>query len=129
MPANTPIMDIAPNGSKLEISAELEPAMVDQVKAEQPVTVRFSALKTAQTLEVEGVLNRVGADQLSNPTTGMPYIPVNVRLTQKALEEIAQHRIQAGVPVELLIVTGEQTLMQYLFKPITDRLFSAMREH
>ena len=59
----------------------------------------------------------------------MPYIPVNVRLTQKALEEIAQHRIQAGVPVELLIVTGEQTLMQYLFKPITDRLFSAMREH
>lgn len=129
MPANTPIMDIAPNGSELEISAELEPAMVDQVKAEQPVTVRFSALKTAQTLEVEGVLNRVGADQLSNPTTGMPYIPVNVRLTQKALEEIAQHRIQAGVPVELLIVTGEQTLMQYLFKPITDRLFSAMREH
>lgn len=129
MPANTPIMDIAPNGSELEISAELEPAMVDQVKAEQPITVRFSALKTAQTLEVKGVLNRVGADQLSNPTTGMPYIPVNVRLTQKALEEIAQHRIQAGVPVELLIVTGEQTLMQYLFKPITDRLFSAMREH
>lgn len=129
MPANTPIMDIAPNGSELEISAELEPAMVDQVKAEQPVTIRFSALKTAQTLEVEGVLNRVGADQLSNPTTGMPYIPVNVRLTQKALEEIAQHRIQAGVPVELLIVTGEQTLMQYMFKPITDRLFSAMREH
>ena len=37
--------------------------MVDQVKTEQPVTIRFSALKTAQTLEVEGVLNRVGADQ------------------------------------------------------------------
>jgi protease secretion system membrane fusion protein len=129
MPANTPIMDIAPNGSELQISAELEPSMVDQVKAEQPVTIRFSALKTAQTLEVKGVLNRVGADQLTNPTTGMPYIPVNVCLTQQALEEIAQHRIQAGVPVELLIVTGEQTLMQYLFKPISDRLFSAMREH
>ncbi|MFN7507096.1 MAG: hemolysin D, partial [Limnobacter sp.] len=123
------IMDIAPNGSELQISAELEPSMVDQVKTEQPVTIRFSALKTAQTLEVQGVLNRVGADQLTNPTTGIPYIPVNVRLTQQALEEIEQHRIQAGVPVELLIVTGEQTLMQYLFKPITDRLFSAMREH
>jgi membrane fusion protein, protease secretion system len=129
MPANTPIMDIAPNGTELEISAELAPSMVDQVKAEQPVTIRFSALKTAQTLEVKGVVNRVGADQLTNPTTGIAYIPVNVRLTTQALNDISKHSIQAGVPVELLIVTGEQTLMQYLFKPITDRLFSAMREH
>jgi membrane fusion protein, protease secretion system len=129
MPANTPIMDIAPNGTELEISAELAPSMVDQVKAEQPVTIRFSALKTAQTLEVKGVVNRVGADQLTNSTTGIAYIPVNVRLTTQALNDISKHSIQAGVPVELLIVTGEQTLMQYLFKPITDRLFSAMREH
>lgn len=129
MPANTPIMDIAPNGTELEISAELAPSMVDQVKAEQPVTIRFSALKTAQTLEVKGVVNRVGADQLTNPTTGIAYIPVNVRLTTQALNDISKHSIQAGVPVELLIVTGEQTLMQYLFKPISDRLFSAMREH
>ena len=129
MPANTPIMDIAPNGSELEISAELNPAMVDQVKTDQAVTIRFSALKTAQTLEVEGVVNRVGADQLTNPTTGMAYIPLSVRLSPQALQSIAQHRIQAGVPVELLVVTGEQTLMQYLFKPITDRLFSALREH
>ena len=129
MPANTPIMDIAPKASELEISAELEPGLVDQVKTGQAVTVRFSALKTAQTLEVKGVVNRVGADQLTNPITGHPYIPVNVRLTAQALQDIAQHRIQAGVPVELLVVTGEQTLMQYLFKPISDRLFSAMREH
>lgn len=129
MPANTPIMDIAPKASELEISAELEPGLVDQVKTGQAVTVRFSALKTAQTLEVKGVVNRVGADQLTNPITGHPYIPVNVRFTAQALQDIAQHRIQAGVPVELLVVTGEQTLMQYLFKPISDRLFSAMREH
>lgn len=129
MPANTPIMDIAPNGTELEISAELQPSLVDQVKTEQSVTVRFSALKTAKTLEVQGMVHRVGADQLNNPNTGMAYIPVSVKLTPQALQEIAKHRIQAGVPVELLIVTGEQTLMQYLFKPITDRLFSAMREH
>lgn len=129
MPANTPIMDIAPNGTELEISAELQPSLVDQVKTEQSVTVRFSALKTAKTLEVQGMVHRVGADQLNNPSTGMAYIPVSVKLTPQALQEIAKHRIQAGVPVELLIVTGEQTLMQYLFKPITDRLFSAMREH
>lgn len=129
MPANTPIMDIAPSNGPLEISAELEPGLVDQVKTGQAVTVRFSALKTAQTLEVEGVLDHVGADQLTNPATGIAYIPVKIHLDPQALQHIAQHRIQAGVPVELLVVTGEQTLMQYLFKPISDRLFSAMREH
>lgn len=129
MPANTAVMDIAPSQGQLEISAQLEPGLVDQLKAGQLVTVRFSALKTAQTLEVQGSLHNIGADQLSDPSTGIAHIPVKVRFTEKALGQIAIHRIQAGVPAELLIVTGEQTLMQYLFKPVTDRLFTAMTEH
>jgi len=129
MPANTPLMDIAPSHTQLEISAQLAPDLVDQVKLGQTVTVRFSALKTAQTLEVQGELNSVGADQLVDAIKGISYIPLKIRFTPQAASQIAEHRIQSGVPVELLVVTGEQTLMQYLFKPITDRLFTAMREH
>ena len=37
-------------------------------------------------------------------------------------------KVRPGMPVELFVKTGEQSMMTYLMKPIFDRAHSAMRE-
>jgi len=32
------------------------------------------------------------------------------------------------MPAEVFIVTGQRTMMSYLFKPITDRIHGSLRE-
>jgi protease secretion system membrane fusion protein len=36
--------------------------------------------------------------------------------------------LQAGMPVEVFVKTGERTLMSYLMKPVFDRAKSSMSE-
>ena len=36
--------------------------------------------------------------------------------------------IRSGMTVEIYIVTGERTLMQYILKPLTDNLRRSFRE-
>jgi protease secretion system membrane fusion protein len=38
------------------------------------------------------------------------------------------HEIKAGMPAEVFIKTGERTMLNYLFKPIVDRMKSALTE-
>jgi multidrug efflux pump subunit AcrA (membrane-fusion protein) len=40
----------------------------------------------------------------------------------------ANRRLQPGMPVTVLVKTGERTFLQYLIKPIWERLHSAVKE-
>ena len=41
---------------------------------------------------------------------------------------LTQHEIRPGMPVEVIVRTGERTMMNYLLKPIFDRAKSALKE-
>ena len=57
----------------------------------------------------------------------LPKLPATVE--SRLVERDELERLVPGMPADVLIVTGERTLFQYLMSPITDLLFKSMREH
>jgi protease secretion system membrane fusion protein len=102
--------------------------LVDKVRVDFPVKMLFTAFNVNRTPQIPGVIISVGADRIVDEKTGAPYFKIQAIATQKGGKLLRDLKVRPGMPVELFIKTGEQTMMTYLLKPIFDRSHSAMRE-
>jgi protease secretion system membrane fusion protein len=89
----------------------------------------FTAFNTNRTPHIPGEILSVGADRLLDEKTGIPYYKVQVRATPEGLKMLGNLKIRPGMPVEIFVKLGEQTLMTYLLKPVFDRMHYSMREY
>ncbi|QSR33878.1 hemolysin secretion protein D [Marinobacterium iners] len=115
-----PILDIVPAASDLIIEAQVSPIDIDRVSIGKLADVRFSAFKQATTPVIEGEVTHISADRLTNEETGMPYYLARVELTNKGRELLGPLLLIPGMPAEVLINTGERTLLEYLVQPATN---------
>jgi membrane fusion protein, protease secretion system len=122
------LMDIVPQEDGLVIDGQLPVNLVDKVYAGLPVNMLFTAFNQNKTPHIPGVIANVSADRFVDEHTGQPYYKVITKVAPEGLKMISQLKIRPGMPVELFIVTGERTMMNYLFKPILDRLKLSMSE-
>ncbi|SVK46174.1 protein secretion efflux system ABC transporter [Acinetobacter baumannii] len=93
-----------------------------------PVELLFSAFNQSTTPRVEGEVTLVGADRLTDEKSGAPYYSVRAKVSEEGLRRLSGLEIRPGMPVEGFIRTGERSMMNYLFKPLTDRLHLALTE-
>jgi membrane fusion protein, epimerase transport system len=121
------LLDIVPQDQKLIIEAQVAPIDIDRVKVGQVVEVRFSAFKTRDLPSIDGTLISVSADRLvrdPNEHNGddTAYYLARVEVSPHGLQALraADLALVPGMPAEVLIQTGSQTLVQYLMKPLTD---------
>lgn len=124
----TPLLDIVPAGEPLVVEVQLSPLDIDRVQVGKPAKVRFSAFQSAITPVVDGVLTRVSADRLVNDKTGTAYYLGRVELTEQARKDLGTLVLVPGMPAEVMINTGERTLLNYLLQPATNALARAMNE-
>jgi protease secretion system membrane fusion protein len=59
---------------------------------------------------------------------GYPYYTLHAHVTPEGVRKLGQLQVRPGMPVEVLIKTGERTLLSYLLKPVVDRMHGALRE-
>ncbi|SFL48978.1 HlyD family type I secretion periplasmic adaptor subunit [Rugamonas rubra] len=124
------MMEIVPSADPLVVEGQLPVNLIDRVHNGLPVDLIFSAFNTNQTPHISGVVIQVSADRAVEERTGNPYYKVRARVSPEGVKMIAQKKldIQAGMPVEMFVKTGERTLMSYLLKPVFDRAKSSMSE-
>lgn len=115
-----PILDIVPAASDLVVEAQVSPIDIDRVSAGKLADIRFSAFKSATTPVIEGRVEHVSADRLTNEETGMPYYLARVELTEEGRKKLGSLLLVPGMPAEVLINTGERTLLEYLVQPATN---------
>jgi len=115
-----PILDIVPAASDLVVEAQVSPIDIDRVSAGKLADIRFSAFKSATTPVIEGRVEHISADRLTNEETGMPYYLARVELTEEGREKLGSLLLVPGMPAEVLINTGERTLLEYLVQPATN---------
>jgi epimerase transport system membrane fusion protein len=120
--AGEPVLDIVPAASDLIVEAQVSPIDIDRVTVGMPADIRFSAFKQATTPVIEGVVTHISADRLTDEQTGMPYYLARVELTEKGREQLGDLLLVPGMPAEVLINTGERTLLEYLIQPATNAL-------
>ena len=122
-----PLMDIVPSGDKLVIEAHIQPTDVDVVHPGLTAQVRLTAFNQRTTPVLEGLVERVSADSMVDERSGEPFYLARVALTdgQDGLDEL---KLYPGMPVEVMVVTGSRTVVEYMLKPIRDSLNRALRE-
>jgi protease secretion system membrane fusion protein len=98
-----------------------------------PVSLRFSAFNTSTTPIVDGRVLNVGVDRLKSvpgqePKPGQDdFYLAQVETTEEGAKKIADLKVQTGMPVDVIVKTGERTFMSYLLKPLTDKFALAFK--
>jgi protease secretion system membrane fusion protein len=123
------IMDIVPADEMLVLETQIPPHVVDRVIPGQAADVRFNNFADTPQLVVEGRLISVSADLLTDPATHASYYLGRVAVTEQGLKELGNRRLRPGMPVEVVIRTGERSLLTYLTAPLVRRLSRALTEH
>jgi len=123
-----PLMEIVPADEPLKIDAQIPPHLIDHVRAGLEVDILFPAFNRATTPNVAGRVLQVSADVLVEPQQGIQYFKAVIEVTVEGMQKLRQHEIRPGMPAEIFVRTGERTLLNYLVKPLTDRLKSALTE-
>ncbi len=123
-----PLMDIVPDGEPLRIEASIPTQFIDKVHPGLEVDVLFPAFSQKHTPHVPARVQQVSADVLLHERTGEPYYRAQVEVTPEGMEKLSEHQIRPGMQAEVFVRTGERTALNYLVKPVTDRIRSAMTE-
>lgn len=122
------LLDVVPEGEALVLETRIEPHLIDKVRPGLLTDVRFTAFSHAPQLVVEGKVISVSRDLLQDPHTGVSYYLARIGVTPDGMQVLGQRQMQPGMPAEVIVKTGERTLLTYMLSPLTKRLAASMKE-
>ncbi|WP_095144123.1 HlyD family type I secretion periplasmic adaptor subunit [Pseudomonas sp. Irchel s3b6] len=122
------LLEIVPQGTRLEVEGHLPVNLIDKVGSQLPVDILFTAFNQSKTPRVPGEVSLISADQMVDEKTGVPYYVLRSSVSDVSMEKLNGLVIKPGMPAEMFVRTGERSLLNYLFKPLLDRAGSALTE-
>lgn len=124
------LMDIVPVDELLLLEARIPPHLIDRVAVGQMADIRFSAFAHSPVLVVEGEVESVSSDLIvePGPQGSISYYLARISLTPNGLKALGHRRLQPGMPAEVVIKTGERSLLTYLLHPLVKRIAASMKE-
>jgi protease secretion system membrane fusion protein len=125
---NTRVMELVPADDMLVVEGQIPVHLIDKVHAGMPVDLIFSAFNQNKTPHIPGVVTWVAADRSVEERNGMPYYRMQAKVAPEGVAKTRDLQIRPGMPVEMFVRTGERTMMNYLFRPIQDRMRSSLSE-
>ena len=129
VPPGQKLMDVVPEQRELLLEAHVPPHLIDKVRIGQPADIRFSAFAHSPTLVIEGKLVSVSGDLLVDPQNPqIQYYLARVEVTPEGMKTLGARRMQPGMPAEVIIKTGERSLLKYLLHPLTKRIAASLKE-
>jgi protease secretion system membrane fusion protein len=125
------LMEIVPTEGHLIVEAQIPPNLIDKVRVGLDSDMRFSAFNSNTTPVIPGKVRLVGADLLPGTTKDQlpEYYLAQVETTKDGYKMLGENQVQAGMPVEVVIKTGERTFMSYLLKPLSDRFARSFKDN
>ena len=122
------LLDVVPANESLVLETRVAPHLIDSVHAGMPVDVRFSSFARSPQLVVGGKVLSVSGDLLADPQNGIPYYLARVVVTPEGLKKLGKRQMLPGMPVEVVLRTGERSMLTYLLHPLTKRIAASMTE-
>lgn len=123
------LMELVPEDEELIINARVSPIDKDNVAPGLLTEVRFTAFKTKLTPIMLGSVESVSGDVITpdNPNDP-PYFLARVAVDENDIPEEIRDRITAGMPVDVIITTGERTVANFIVSPLMDAVRKSMIE-
>ena len=124
------LMEIVPESEKLIVEVKIPPPLIENIKLGLITDIRFASFTDSPQLSIEGKLISVSKDAVSEPSPmgTVSFYLGRIEVTEQGLLALGSYKIQAGMPVETLIKTGERTLFQYILHPFVKRIAVSLNE-
>ena len=111
------IVEFVPSRDELLLETKIRPQDIGFIRKDQKTHVRMTAYDSSIFGTLSGRVERVGADTQMT-SDGVPFYPVTVRIDRDALPASKPLEIIPGMTADVSIVTGERTILEYVFKPL-----------
>lgn len=122
------IMEVVPLEDRLVVEANVRPSDIAFIHPGQEATVKITAYDFSIYGGLEGVVEDISADTITNEE-GESFYRVKIVTEETALlNDGKTHTIIPGMTASVDILTGKKTVMHYLLKPLTKASQVAMRE-
>ena len=126
--AASDIVEVVPQSEELIIEAKLSPLDIDRVREGQEATIRFSTFSRNAVPTIFGNVISISADSFIDEFTGAPYYLARIEVNPEGMQDLGDLALVPGMPAEAFITSGSRTLLQYLFKPLSNSLARSLIE-
>ena len=123
------LMEIVPDKEQLIVQAKIPSLVIDKVSPGMPADLRFVSFNQSTTPVIAGEVKVVGADKepVTNPNEPEFYL-AQVEATADGLKQLGTLKLQPGMPVDVVVKSGERSFMSYWLKPLTDKLAVSFKQ-
>ncbi len=123
------IADIVPTNGTLLVEAKVRPQDIAFLSPGQEATLKFSAYDFSIYGGLKGTVENISADTIIDELDKQHYYMIKVRNPEGRLMKDGEVLpIIPGMVVEVDVLTGRRTVLQYLLKPFHRMRFNALTE-
>jgi HlyD family type I secretion membrane fusion protein len=122
------LMEIVPDNDILVVAAKIPALDISHIQVGLATEVRLPSFKARSTPVAVGEVLSVAADALRDEVTHQPYYEVKVSVQVSQFPEAIREKLKPGMVADVLIATGERTLLAYLVQPMSDAIRRGVRE-
>lgn len=122
------ILEIVPADNEIVISVHVKPSDIGFIHVGQSASASVLAYDATTYGRLKAQVLRVGADAIADERNE-PYFEVQLSTDRRQLMSKGKVLpITPGMPVEVGILTGKRSVLQYVFKPVLRGLQSSLQE-
>lgn len=124
-----PVLDIVPDDAPLIVDARVRPQDVDLVTVDMRARIVLSAFSQRNLPQLFGTVRSISADRLVDERTGEPYFLAKIFVDPVEVSALADEiELVAGMPAEVMILTGERTFMDLMLRPLSSSIRRSFRD-
>ncbi len=120
--AGEALFDIVPLDERLIVQAQFSTGDIDIVHQGQKAEIRFPAFHSRTMPLMTGVLESVSRDRLMDEATKQPYYLGIVSINKADIPDEYRARLRPGMPAEVIVASGERTVLTYLVSPLSSTI-------
>lgn len=123
------LLSLVPRDDRMIVEARVSPQDVDVVHAGLAAQVRLTAYKSRYLRPAEGKVITISADRIEDPMTRESYFVARIEIPQAELSALGKDiKLTSGMPADVLIVTGNRTMLSYIVQPIRESFGHAFHD-
>ncbi len=119
------LAEIVPRSDKLVIEGRLQPSQIENVLPGMDAKVWLSALSWREQRPLAAKLAWISADSVEDKRTGAPYFLARIELSIPEGAGQVPAKLQPGMRAEVLLLTGQRTLLDQLIDPLMRNVHKA----
>jgi len=122
------LLEIVPDDEPLVVNAQFATSDIDSIHAGMEAEIRFPAFHSRTVPVMLGRLETISRDRILDEQTHQYYFLGVISLNRADIPEEYRSRIRSGMPAEVIVASGQRTVLSYIVSPLSSTLRKSFLE-